>query len=404
VATLIAADPRQTRRRTALTAAAVYLVLRGVSAVVILLGQERQPRIGRLDHTPYFGMITHWDALWFQRIALTGYPHVLPLTPAGHVAQNPWAFYAGFPFVTRAVMQATDLTFPVAATFVVLASGVVAAVAMAKTLEARIPPEVTLGVVAVWAALPMSPALQLPYSEAPAMALLCLSLLWLQRRRWWPATLAAVLLGLTRPILLPLVPVYAVAVWLRWRSRGTDPIGRGERWSMFGGLATTTAAVGLWPAMAWWWTGQRDAYAQTQGAWSAHHALALFPGLARQLGRLVEGQGLPGVHLAALAAFAGCCLLGGIAIRSPRLDPVLATWCLTYAVFVIATTPAVHPSVFRILLPLYPLVAVVCGAASGRITGSWRVRCCVLIAAGIVGQYVWVTSTVAYIPGVTHAP
>ena len=65
----------------------------------------------------------------------------------------------------------------------------------------------------------MAPTFQLAYSEALAMALLSLALLWLIREQWGRASVAALVLGLTRPIAAPLAVVFAVAAWRRRRRR-----------------------------------------------------------------------------------------------------------------------------------------------------------------------------------------
>ena len=85
---------------------------------------------------------------------------------------NQWAFYPGFPFLTRGVMQVTDTGFATAASLVDLVCGLVAAIAMAGCSRRGSRDTAALAVVAVWAALPVAPSLQLAYSEALALALL----------------------------------------------------------------------------------------------------------------------------------------------------------------------------------------------------------------------------------------
>ena len=157
-------------------------------------------------------------------------------------------------------MQMTDTGFATAASLVDLVCGLVAAIAMARLLHTRIPHTATLAVVAVWAALPMAPSLQLAYSEALALALLSLTLLWLQGEHWARAGVTALLLGLTRPMLPPLAVVFAVAVWLRWRRRVHDPVLPAEGRRMVVGLLATVVGAAVWPLIAWWFTGVPDAY------------------------------------------------------------------------------------------------------------------------------------------------
>ena len=275
----LAVRHQKPRHSTAVDAALVYVGLRLVSAAVILLAQRDQPAVRGLSRAPYLGMLTHWDGQWFQSVATSGYPHHLPHELTGAVAMNQWAFYPGFPFLARAVMQVTDTGFATAASLVDLVCGLVAAIAMARLLHTRIPRTATLAVVAVWAALPMAPSLQLAYSEALALALLSLTLLWLQGERWAHAGVTALLLGLTRPMLPPLAVVFAVAVWLRWRRRVLDPVGPAERRRMVAGLLATVVGAAVWPVIAWWFTGVPDAYTRTEAAWH-HDGLAPFAGFA----------------------------------------------------------------------------------------------------------------------------
>ena len=398
--TMLAVRRRPHRHTTAIDAALVYVGLRLVSVAVILLVQRDQPPVAGLSRTPYLGMLTHWDGQWFRSIAVSGYPHHLPHHPGGVIAMNAWAFYPGFPFVTRAVMWLTDTGFAGAATLVDLAGGLVAAVAMVRLLQTRLPRAAALGVVAVWAALPMAPTLQLAYSEALAIALLSLTLLWLQREHWGRATVSAVLLGLTRPLLPPLVVVYAAAVWLRWRRRASDPVSPEECRRMGIGLLGTVAGAALWPAVAWWVTGVPGAYPRTEAAWH-HQGLAPFAGLLT-LHRLVRDGHLVWLHAAVVVALLATVALTVVAVRSPRIDPLLTTWCLAYLGFDLAVGN-MRADEFRMLLPLFPLVAVAVGVSSTRLATRWRERAWLGVTLGIVGQYAWVLACVRFLPGVARA-
>jgi hypothetical protein len=402
VTTSVLTVRRQVRRRTpAVDAALVYLGLRLASALLVLLAQRDQPAVPGLSRAPYLGMVTHWDAQWFHAIAASGYPHHLPLGAGGAVAMNRWAFYPGFPFVTRAVMQLTDTGFAASATLVDLACGLLAAVTMARLLEPRIPRSATLAVVAVWAALPVAPTLQLAYSEALAIALLSLTLLWLQHERWGRAAVAAVLLGLTRPMLPPLAGVFGVAIWLRWRRRADEPVPRSERRQMVLGLLLTVAGSAAWPAIAWWVTGVPGAYARTEAAWH-HGVVSPFSGFADLHPIVWHGQVL-WLRVAVLATLVVAVVLTATAVRSPRLDPLLTTWCVAYLAFDLAVGN-MHADEFRLLLPLFPLVAVACGVASTRLARHWRERAWLGVALGLTGQYAWLMLCVRFLPGVPRAP
>ncbi len=389
------------RRSTATDAALVYIGSRVVSAAVILLAQQDQPPVAGLSRAPYLGMLTHWDAQWFRAIALAGYPQRLPHDAAGGVAMNQWAFYPGFPWVTRAVMELTDTGFAAAASLVDLVCGLVAAVAIGRLLETRIPHTASLAVVAVWASLPVAPSLQLAYSEATALALLAVTLVWLQDERWGRAGVAALLLGLTRPLLPPLLVVFGVALWLRWRRRREDPVLPAERRRMVAALLTTVAGAAIWPAIAWWVTGVPDAYARTEAAWHAH-GVRPFAGFAA-LSPVVWHGHIVWLRLAVLAAIIGAAALTIVAVRSPRIDPLLSAWCAAYFAFDLAVGN-MHADEFRLLLPLFPLVAVAVGVASTRLASRWRERAWLGVTLGVVGQYAWLMLCVRFLPGVPRAP
>jgi hypothetical protein len=379
----------------------VYVGLRLASALVILLAQVDQPPVRGLSRAPYLGMLTHWDAQWFHSVATAGYPRHLPHHLSGAVAMNQWAFYPGFPFVTRAVMQVTDTGFATAASLVDLACGLVAAIAMVRLLQTRIPHQAALAVVAVWAALPVAPSLQLAYSEALALALLSVTLVWLQGEHWGRAAVAALLLGLTRPMLPPLAVVFAVAVWLRWRRRLVDPVHPAERRRMVAGLLTTGAGAAVWPVIAWWATGVPGAYTRTEAAWH-HGTLAPFAGAA-DLHPVVSHGHVHWLRLLVLAAIVVASALTIAAVRSPRIDPLLSTWCLAYLAFDLAVGN-MYADEFRLLLPLFPLAAVAVGVASSRLATRWRERAWLGVTLGLVGQYAWVMLCVRFLPGVPRAP
>ena len=427
-------------------AALVYLGMRVVSAVVLLLVQRHQPVYFWLDNRPYLGMTMHWDSRWFQEIAMTGYPRHLPVNYGllqhrllerdrvledrfllhdrahlrdpllvrehlhqaelrlhelrrrnAQVGQNQWAFYPAFPFITRAVMVVTGTGFAVAAGIVNLSAGAVAAGGIARLMEVRIPRVPALGVVAAWAALPMAPTLQLAYSEAVAMALVAVALLWIVGEHWLRASVAALALGLARPIVPPLAVVYAAALALRWRRRGSEPLTSGELGRMGVGLGLTALGAVLWPLLAWRVTGVRDAYLRTEDAW--HHGdTAPFTGL--QVLDAVPLSGHPGLplwtRLMVVGAIVLVLALTVLATRSPRLHPLLVVWCGAYLVYDLAVSN-MHAAELRMLLPLFPLLAVACGVASTRISPWWRQRVWLLVALGIVGQLGWVWFFVRYI-------
>src|SRR5215468_10288884 len=101
---------------------AIYALARVITTTVLLLVMQHQVPSGMTggDNVPvtYFPFTALWDGQWYWRIADSGYPDVLPINAAGNVDQNPWAFYPLFPYLAKAGMAVTGLSFPVVASTV----------------------------------------------------------------------------------------------------------------------------------------------------------------------------------------------------------------------------------------------------------------------------------------------
>jgi len=394
----------------ALTArvAVTYLGLRAVSALLLLLASRDQ--VVMPDWTgpsvEYIDMTVLWDGSWYRHVAEHGYPVQLPIDPAsGHVAQNAWAFYPLFPLLSRMLMGVTGLGFPAVASTLALLCGLGASILMARLLADRVGPAVALGAVAVWAAFPASVSLQLAYTESLAMFVLC-GLLWaVMRRSWGVVAGLALVLGLTRPIAVPVVAVVTVAAWLRWRARERDPVSRGEYLAMATALASSCVAAVLWPLVAWYVTGSRTAYTDTMASWRVGgriEPLTPWLGMSQWAFRDFEGAAVFGpVGLAALATTIVVLTCGPWATR---LGPELRTWCLAYPAY-LAVVLDPFTSIFRYALPLFPLVAVVLGGGWLTRTARWLwVRVGVLVALGVVGQAAWIWKLLVYHPPSDYPP
>ncbi|GAB3449058.1 hypothetical protein GCM10027517_34850 [Phycicoccus ginsengisoli] len=385
----------------------VYLALRAVGWVLLVIASHRQPvmpdwtgpTVEPLD------MTVLWDGSWYRHIAEVGYPHVLPRTPDGQVAQNAWAFYPLFPLVARAVMDLTGLGFALVGSTVALLCGLGAAVVMALLLAEKVGRPVALATVAVWAAFPAAVSLQLAYSESMAMLVLCLLLWAVLRRQWAAAGLAALVLGLTRPVAVPVLAVVVVALFVRWRDRGREPI-RPTEWAA-GAFALGASGIAglLWPLVAWRVTGVRTAYTETMASWRVGHVITpLKPwlGMSQWAFRDFDGAAVYGpVALAALATAIVVLTLGPWATA---LGPELRTWCLAYPAY-LALVLDPFTSIFRYALPLFPLVAVMLGGGWVERGARWLwTRAWVLVALGVVGQVAWIWKLLVFHPPSDYPP
>ena len=342
---------------------AAYLLCRVFSFVVLaVVAGHQAPVTWTGPHPDYLSMTVLWDGSWYREIAENGYPVPLPVDPStGAVSQNAWAFYPAFPLLSRLLMSVTGLGFPVVASTLALVCGAGAAVLMAVLLRDRVGPRVAFAAVLVYASFVASPILQVAYTESLAMLLLVGFLLALARERWLVASVLALGLGVTRPIAVPLGLVALVAVVLRWRRRSGERLPRGELLSMGAVLAACGVAGLAWPAIAWWVTGVRSAYTDTMATWrSAGEVTPLRPWL--DIARYLGGDTLGPTGLAVLVVALVLMVLGPWA---RALGPQLRVWCLAYPAY-LAVVLDPWTSIFRYLLPLFPLGVVLGSRTTAR--------------------------------------
>ncbi|GAA2744753.1 hypothetical protein GCM10009868_23600 [Terrabacter aerolatus] len=386
---------------------ALYALARVVTTTILLVVMHHQVPTGMTggDDVPvtYFPFTALWDGQWYQTIALHGYPSQLPLSEAGNVQQNAWAFYPLFPFLARAGMAVTGLGFPAVGSTVALLCGAGAAVLMGLLLRDRIGEPATYLVVALWASFPASVALQLAYTESLAMLLLVGYLYALAKERWLVATAVALLVGLSRPIAVPLGLVTLVVVVLRWRARRDRPITRGTYAAMAAALVGCGVAGLLWPAIAWWRTGVRSAYTDTMATWRGSGTVEPFtPWLG--MSRYAFGETW-GPVLLVVVPLVVVAMVAGPWARNLGAD--LRTWTLAYPAYLAAVLDP-FTSIFRYLIPLFPMLVVILGAGwADRRGNTWKRmlwRFVPLIVLCVVGQYYWTDILWRFVPPSDYPP
>ena len=382
---------------------AIYALARVVTTTILIVVMQHQVPSGMTggDDVPvtYFPFTALWDGQWYLRVAESGYPDVLPVTDTGEVGENPWAFYPLFPLMARVGMALTGLDFPTVASSIALLFGAGAAVVMGLLLRERVGDPAAYVVVALWASFPSSVALQLAYTESLAMLLLVGYLYALARERWLVATAVAVLVGLSRPIAVPLGLVTLVVVVLRWRGRRERPISWGTYAAMLAALVGCGVAGLLWPAIAWWRTGVSSAYTDTMAAWRSYRSIELFVPWADRVQDPSWGPWLIGGPVVVLLLVAGP--------WARNLGADLRTWTLGYTAYLVATLDP-FTSIFRYLIPLFPLLVVVLGAGwADRRGNTWTrllVRAVPLLVAFVVGQYYWTDVLWRFVPPSDYPP
>lgn len=391
--TLTTVVRRWSTTRFVMVVLGLYTACRLVTTAILLwiVAEEQDPQIFSDDHPRYFDFAALWDGAWYRYIAEQGYPPELPRNRLGTVRQNAWAFYPMFPYLARGVMWLTGLPFEIAATVLATVLGYAAAVVMALLLRERVGSAAAVAGTTLFATFPTAPALQVAYTESLAVLLLCVALWLLIRRRWLAAGAVAVLIGLARPIALPLGLVALVAVIARWRRRQEQPVDIREKLAMLAALAGCGVSGLIWPAVVWRVTGEPDGYTVTMSAWRRGDPVVPFlPTLERV--QYLFGD-VRGVVLLVLAA-----VVLAVAVLGPwarALGPELRTWALGYPFYLAA---ALDPwtSIYRYLLPLFPVFVLLVG-------GGWRpgerprgaqprwllVLRTVVIAALFVGWQLW---------------
>lgn len=393
--------------RVVTAALVVYALCRLVTTVVLMSAMHGQVPTGMTggDQVPvtYWNFLALWDGQWYQRIAEGGYPNALPVDPTGKVEQNPWAFYPLFPLASRLVMALTGLSFPVVGGLLALLCGFGAAAFMAALLGHRIGVPSTLAVVALWASFPASVALQLAYTESLAMLLLTAYLYALDRERWLVATGVALLVGLSRPIAVPLGLVTLAVVVARWRGRTARPVTRGEYLSMAAALVGCGVAGLIWPVVAWLATGSRSAYTDTMASWRAYPEVQWFtPWYDKATWWLGETWGV-------LALFAVPVLIAVMVLGpwADRLGLAMRTWALGYPLYLAAVLDP-FTSLPRYLIPLFPLLVPLVGAGwadgRGQRPGRVLVRTLPLLVLCVWGQYWWADTLWVFTPPSDYPP
>lgn len=361
-----------------LKATLVYAAARFVSYAIFLGSAwhaDESPWGGR--QPDYLTFINRWDAGWYERIFNGGYPDAIPRHPDGAAYANEWAFYPLFPLLARGLAAVTGLAWPAAGAMVATAAGLAATLMVYVVFRNFASPNTALWGTAFFAFFPVSAILQVPYAESLGLFFLAAALHLLIQGKYWATLPVVLLLCFSRPAGVPFAAVVALHFVLRWRRR--DPFPAKD---VIAGVVLTIFSAAMafaWMLTAWWVTGERSAYTDTETAWRGGGGLVLFRpwfDTGVELVGPLWGPLLP-VVLAVIAA------LGLNSRAARRIGPELLTWSGMYLLYLLAV---LHPqsSTFRMLLPLFPLAL-----AAVFVSTSRAYRWCVLVMFTIL-QIVWV--------------
>lgn len=374
---------------SALRVGAIYLASRVITTGFLLLAGVLSPPGSRFG--PGASIATYmlaWDAQWYERIAVEGYPAVLPLTDAGEVAHNAWAFMPLYPWLSAAVGAPLG-SWGAGAVVIALVAGLACCLVLRRLLVDTVGESASLWAVAFFASAPLAAMFQVAYPETLFLLLIMVGLICLQRRRygWLYALIPA--MAFLRPGVLAFALMMGLFGVNRWMSRRREPLQRRELVHVVA-LAALAGVLGLlWPAMAAGVTGRWDAYLQTELSW-------------RRLWMDDEGGFVP---------FEGWFQAGDYWFRTWCLDPGWAPVMIVVAVATVASVLLFEPhvrrlgqeirlwgasyllylfavflpqsSLFRLLLPLSPLW----GALARPRSIAWRI---LVLTACLAGQGWWI--------------
>ncbi|WP_028497427.1 hypothetical protein [Microbacterium sp. 11MF] len=376
------------------TVAAVYVSARLLTTLFFWIAAELSGPTSRFGADASISSLAMgWDSQWYWVIADQGYPSALPVTDAGQVTENAWAFLPLYPWLARALGTVLG-GYPAGAIVLALVAGYAASVALFLLLRGRIGETAALWAVVFFANGPLAALFQMGYAESLGLLWLFLALWALVQRRFGWLYLLVVLMGFTRPGVLAFALLLGLYGIFRWFRRRDDPLPVSHIVHIVA-LGALAVIVGFaWQVIAGIATGDPSAYLETELAWRRSWVgseeqfmpfIAFFQAAAIWFGLWGLPTALGPVLLVVLIVGAGVLLARSPQVR--RLGPEIRLWGVSYLVYLLAVFFP-QSSIFRLLLPLTPVAAGVAVPSSRW----WRVGILVLC---VTGQWVWIHEMLA---------
>lgn len=341
---------------------------------------------------------TIWDAGWYERIIVYGYPSELPVDEDGRITENAWAFMPVYPLIVRLVMLVTTLPFEIAAVLVSLAFGLASAYLVHRLFRLLFDANTAMFGLALFLIAPLSPLLQLGYAESMQLFLVAALLVLLLERRWALMVPVIIVASLTRPTGLAWAFTLALYFAYRWwqHRRGRDRFSGREQAIVAGLTALSVLAGFAWLLLAWAVTGIPTAYLDTELAWRAHYTgpgplipfTAWFHGSYYWVGWFGTGTieagsaAHIGLSIVLTVLVAGGLYAGIAAPAARRLGVEVRLWLFAYLTYLVAVFFP-QSSLFRLLLPMFPGLGLLALPRSPL----YRLG---VVAASILGQLVWI--------------
>jgi hypothetical protein len=241
---------------------------RGVAIAVGILALTRLGQIVMLlwlgavagDGVGLRGRLLVWDAGWFLRVAVDGYPHGYTYAADGRLQGNELAFFPLYPMLIRGI-SSLGVDAGTAGIAVSWAASIGAAVALHLLGTSLYGKRAGWALVALCCAAPVSVVLSMAYSESLFLALVAGMLVAAHRKVWWAAGLLGLGAALTRPTGAAAAVALAVAAIIELRRPGAR-----QKWQPV--LAALVALAGV-PAFLGWVAlrvGEPDAWFKIQTA------------------------------------------------------------------------------------------------------------------------------------------
>jgi mannosyltransferase PIG-V len=335
------------------------------------------------DPASYLNLIQNWDGQWFRLIAEHGYPTTLPRQD-GAVLQNQWAFYPLFPFLVRALMTVTTLSYGVVAGLLNIVLSATGMCLVFRMISRRADTFAGVMTVLVLGTFPSAVVFQAAYSEALTFLLLVTSLYFLEQRAYGRVLVTGVLLSLTRPIVLPLALAVVIHGGVRRHARAEDPFPHREQMKVVGLAASLVASFALWPVIAWLSTGESRAFLSSMDAWKS--SAQRTSGWESWLSQSFGGDW---VALALVVVAVGAQLFFLFRPAARLWSPELRGWSLSYAAYLLVSTRPQSSFIRHLIMAIIPWWPFP-EAGQRVVTRRQQVAIASLVAAGgFVAQYFW---------------
>jgi hypothetical protein len=365
----------------------IFAASRILTTIILLVFawlQQANPWTGA--HPDYFSFAQIWDGTWYQIVATYGYPEHLTFDSLGHIEQNAWAFLPAYPFMVRGLMAITQLPFDIVGVLVSVGFAAGTALVFFKLLLKQLGSSTALFAVVLFCVAPLSPIFQVDYAESMQLFFLAVSLLYLQRRQYWMMLPFVAVMSFTRPTGLAFALALGIHVIYRWIERRRDPFPPRE---VFAAVTATAASAILgyaWPFIAGVVTGVPDAYTATELSWRAPYVgwgpLVPFQPWIQGVQWWANWIGVPNPVLGFVALLVAIILFGVMLFSRPvkRIGVDLRIWVASWTIYLLAVFFP-QSSVFRLFVPIFPLLGVVALPRSM----AYRIGIVVVCIAGQIG-------------------